>query len=97
MLNSFSFNLSRCSGTFVTNNKFWLRNFLKKYIGHWLGDNSSIWRHLKQSIIGMMEFSLFGFSYTGADICGFFGESEEELCTRWMQLGAFYPYNRERS
>lgn len=57
---------------------------------HSLGDNESKWSHLKQSIIGMMEFSLFGFSYTGADICGFMGEAEYEMCERWTQLGAFY-------
>ena len=62
----------------------------QKYAGHWLGDNSAIWRHMKQSIIGMMEFSMFGFSYTGADICGFFGDTTVELCERWMELGAFY-------
>ena len=34
-----------------------------KYEGHWLGDNTSKWPHLRASIIQMMEFSLFGFSY----------------------------------
>ena len=63
--------------------------------GHWLGDNTSKWSHLKQSIIGMMEFSMFGFSYTGADICGFFGDTTVDLCERWMELGAFYAKNDE--
>ncbi|XP_065509451.1 maltase-glucoamylase-like [Caloenas nicobarica] len=68
-----------------------------KWSGHWLGDNTAAWNQLDKSIIGMMEFSLFGISYTGADICGFFGNSEYELCARWMELGAFYPYSRNHN
>ncbi|XP_075583620.1 maltase-glucoamylase-like [Pelecanus crispus] len=68
-----------------------------KWSGHWLGDNRAAWNQLDKSIIGMMEFSLFGISYTGADICGFFGDSEYELCARWMELGAFYPYSRNHN
>ncbi|NXP60093.1 MGA protein, partial [Chloropsis cyanopogon] len=68
-----------------------------RWVGHWLGDNKATWDQLHKSIIGMMEFSLFGISYTGADICGFFNDSQYELCARWMELGSFYPYSRNHN
>ncbi|XP_015492493.1 sucrase-isomaltase, intestinal [Parus major] len=68
-----------------------------RWVGHWLGDNTAAWDQMHKSIIGMMEFSLFGISYTGADICGFFKDAEYEMCARWMELGAFYPYSRNHN
>ncbi|XP_019347375.2 sucrase-isomaltase, intestinal [Alligator mississippiensis] len=68
-----------------------------RWTGHWLGDNTAAWNQLYKSIIGMLDFSLFGISYTGADICGFFQDTEYQMCARWMQLGAFYPFSRNHN
>lgn len=68
-----------------------------KYAGHWLGDNNASWDQLYASIIGMLEFNLFGIPYVGADVCGYFSHPTSEMCLRWTQLGAFYPFFRNHN
>ena len=42
----------------------------------------------------LLSLNLAGFSFSGADVGGFFGNPSGELFTRWMQAGAFQPFFR---
>ena len=68
-----------------------------KYGFHWLGDNNSTFKDLKNSITGIFNYNIFGIPFTGADVCGFHGDSTDELCARWHNLAALYPFTRNHN
>lgn len=63
----------------------------------WLGDNLSTFPQMALSIAGVLQYGLMGLPLSGPDICGFIGNATEELCARWMALGAFYPFARNHN
>ena len=68
-----------------------------KYCGHWLGDNYSNYKLMRNSVDGIFQFMIYGTTMTGDDICGFFDNSNAKLCNRWFNLGAFYPFSRNHN
>ncbi|KAH7882262.1 glycoside hydrolase family 31 protein [Phlebopus sp. FC_14] len=68
-----------------------------KWTGHWLGDNYSKWQYMHLNIQGVLQFQIYQIPMVGADTCGFNGNTDEELCNRWMQLSAFVPFYRNHN
>ncbi|KKA30187.1 hypothetical protein TD95_001176 [Thielaviopsis punctulata] len=65
--------------------------------GHWGGDNFSLWEYLQLGISQGLSFSIYGIPMFGTDACGFLYDSNEQLCARWMQLNAFFPFYRNHN
>lgn len=64
------------------------------YTTLWTADVEATWEFMRWSLISVFNFQQFGVPMSGGDLCGFFRDTTEELCGRWMQLGAFYPLTR---
>jgi len=60
----------------------------------WTGDNSSTWEHLDETVRMLLNLSVSGVPFCGADVGGFLGNATPELYARWMQFAAFTPFFR---
>jgi alpha-glucosidase len=70
---------------------------IQRYAAIWTGDNASRWPHLRESLPMLMNLSLSGVAFCGADIGGFAWSCTPELYARWIQIGALYPFARTHS
>lgn len=63
----------------------------------WTGDNSSNWDHLNDAVQMLLNLSLSGVPFCGADVGGFLENATPELFARWFQFAAFTPFFRNHS
>jgi alpha-glucosidase len=69
----------------------------QRYAATWTGDNSSNWSHLRQTVPQLLNLGLSGFSMAGADVGGFAASPQPELLTRWLEVAAFQPIDRDHT
>lgn len=69
----------------------------QRYAATWTGDNSATWNHLRQTVPQIVNLGLSGFGMTGADVGGFAGSPPADLMTKWMEIAAFQPIDRNHS
>jgi alpha-glucosidase len=69
----------------------------QRYSATWSGDNSSTWNHLRQTTPQLINLGLSGFAMAGADVGGFAGSPQPELLTRWLEVAAFHPIDRDHT
>ena len=69
----------------------------QRYAASWTGDNSSTWNHMRISLPMLQNLGISGFPLVGADIGGFKGSPQPDLLTKWLELGAFNPIDRDHT
>jgi alpha-glucosidase len=70
---------------------------VQRHAAVWTGDNASTWDQLRMSVPMLLNMSVSGVIFCGADIGGFRSYPTPELYTRWLQLGIFYPLCRSHT
>ncbi len=69
----------------------------QRYAATWTGDNSATWIHLRLDDVDAEEFGLSGFALAGADVGGYAGTPTPELLTKWLEIAAFQPIDRDHA
>jgi alpha-glucosidase len=69
----------------------------QRYGATWTGDNSSTWNHLRMTTPMLENLGLSGFGLSGADVGGFAGTASVELLTKWLEVAAFQPIDRDHT
>ena len=69
----------------------------QRYAATWTGDNSSSWNHLRLATPMLENLGLSGFAFSGADVGGYAGTPSPELLTKWFEVAAFQPIDRDHT
>lgn len=69
----------------------------QRYAATWTGDNSSSWNHLRMTTPMLENLGLSGFTFSGADVGGYAGTPQPDLLTKWMEVAAFQPIDRDHT
>ena len=69
----------------------------QRYAATWTGDNSSSWSHLRFTTPMIENLGLSGFAFSGADVGGYAGTPTPELLTKWLEVAAFQPIDRDHA
>jgi alpha-glucosidase len=69
----------------------------QRYAATWTGDNSSSWNHLRLTTPMLENLGLSGFAFSGADVGGYAGSPSMELLTKWLEVAAFQPIDRDHT
>jgi alpha-glucosidase len=69
----------------------------QRYAATWTGDNSSTWNHLRLTTPMLENLGLSGFALSGADVGGFAGSPQPDLLTKWFEVAAFQPIDRDHT
>ena len=69
----------------------------QRYSVTWTGDNSSTWNHLRMTTPMLLNLGLSGYAFAGADVGGFAGSPQPDLLTKWLEVAAFQPIDRDHT
>ncbi|GGG68557.1 glycoside hydrolase family 31 protein [Edaphobacter dinghuensis] len=69
----------------------------QRYAATWTGDNSSTWNHLRLTTPMLKNLGLSGFAFAGADVGGYAGTPPPDLLTKWLEVAAFQPIDRDHT
>ena len=66
----------------------------QKYAAIWTGDNKASYEDLKLQLSMVLNLGLSGMPYSGCDLGGFWGETDNELLCRYYEMAVLFPLYR---